>query len=478
MQKTSCWLVRLGYLYVGVPVFLFITGWCNLPTALIGGSVVLASLYLACKNAPVLWVPPNKAQWEKLVWIALVGIIWVYLSGIGALVFQNADHNCRNPLFELLVQYPWPVQPANPPVILTYYIGFWLPSALVGKLAHSVQLGFYAQIVWAALGVFLTFYLISALCKRARYWPVFLFILFSGLDVLGCVLVGKAWLLSSPINHLEWWYPYFQFSSFTTQLFWVFNQALPMWVFILLMLHEKNNKNMAFLYACTLLHSTLPAMGALPFVGYWYIKNGTTYTYVKAALRDWKNTVLHSLTFQNIAGAGVVGLISFTYLTNNIAGGATHAGEPLFLQIPLWHWLVCFFLPEVGLFLLLIYKRHKRNVLYYMCWVCLLVYPFIRVGEGPDFCMRATIPALVLLYVMTLQTLDNYRWRTHNKGLLALLLVVLALGSLTPLHEITRTIYATRLGITRPKNDLSLNNFFGWQEGNPFLRYFGKQPKN
>lgn len=473
MHKTSPWLVRLAYLYLGLPIFIFITGWCNLPTALLGGLIVLVSLYCTCKNAPSLWIPSTRTQIHKLICIGLIGLLWVYLSGIGALVFQNTDHDCRNPLFELLVQQSWPVQLEDPPVILTYYIGFWLPSAMVGKLLHSVQLGFYAQIGWATLGVFLTFYFILALLKRVNYWPILLFIFFSGLDVLGCLLTENSSLLYPPITHMEWWYPSFQFSSFTTQLFWVFNQALPMWVAILLMMHEKNNKSLAFIYACTLLHSTLPAIGALPFVIYWYFKNGTTYTYLKTAFFHWKNTILSSFTFQNLAGAAMVGLISFSYLSNNIAS-AHRDGSALFAHVELLHWLICFFLPEVGLYLLLIWKRHKRNALYYMCLVCFLVYPFIQVGNGPDFCMRATIPVLLLLYVMVLKTLANAHWRHQNKVLLGLFVVVILLGSITPQHEIFRTVYATRLGIIRPKDALGLDNFFGWREGNSFLKYFGK----
>ena len=249
MQKTSPWLVRLAYLYLVLPVFIFITGWCNIPTALAGGLIILGSLFFTCKNAPSLWMPQNKQQLHFLCMVGIISLTWVYLSGIGALSFQNLDHNCRNPLFELLVTQPWPVVLDNPPAILTYYIGFWMPSALVGKLAHSIQLGYYAQVVWASLGVFLVFYLILATVKRKNYGPIVLFILFSGMDLAGCILMGKTTLVTAPLAHLEWWYPAFQFSSFTTQLIWVFNQALPAWLAVLLLYHEKNNKSLAFIYA-------------------------------------------------------------------------------------------------------------------------------------------------------------------------------------------------------------------------------------
>lgn len=473
MPKTSAWLVRLAYLYIVLPVFIFMVGWCNLPTALTGAVILTVSFYCSCKNAPRLWMPQTAAEKRLLLLVFLLGLVWVYLSGIGALVFQNLDHNCRNPIFELLVQAPWPVRLTEPPALLTYYIGFWLPPAVVGKLFHSVQVGYYAQIIWAAIGVFLCFYLLLASLKRKTYWPVLLFIFFSGLDIWGCFSMGFIQLVKNPFSHLEWWYPYSQFSSFTTQLFWVFNQALPAWVGVLLWYHEKDNKNMAFLYACLFLNSTLPAIGLFPFMVYGYFKNGQTYTYAKTALFHLKETVLQSFTFQNLAGACWVVLVSFAYLSRN-ASGAANLANPVSVHVDLLHWFVIFFLPEAGFYLLLIWKAQRKNMLYYLCTGCLLIYPFIQVGFGPDFCMRATIPALVLLFVMVAKTLENNRWRAKHRVACCLLVAVLLIGAITPLHEFARTIYLTRHGYTKVAPNLSFDNFFGYTEKNLFWKYFAK----
>ena len=477
MQKTSSFFVRLAYIYAVLPVFIFIIGWCNIPTALAGVAILLFSFVRTFNNAPALWVPQNPSQKRLLLLTFLLGTVWVYLSGIGALVFQNLDHNCRNPIFEILVQAPWPVRLAEPPAVLTYYIGFWLPPAVIGKLLHSVQIGYYAQICWASIGVFLFFYLLLAALKHKTYWPILLFLFFSGLDAVGCVAMGFANLVHNPLAHLEWWYPYSQFSSFTTQLFWVFNQAIPAWVTVMILWHEKNNKSMAFLYACLFINSTLPAIGLFPFIVYWYFKNTTAYTDIKTAFRHLKTTILHSLTFQNIIGALFVVLVSFAYLSRN-AAGASSTQHPVVLDINILHWLLFFLLPEVGFYLLLIWQHQKRNILYYLCWGCFLIYPFIRVGGGPDFCMRATIPALILLYVLLVRTLEDTDWRKKYRVSFYVILLLLGVGALTPLHEFTRTIHFTRLGYTKVDPNLSFDNFFGYTKGNIFLKYFGKQIKN
>ena len=471
MKNSSKLLVQLAYLYVILPVVIFVVGWCNLPTACIGGIIILISLYFTCKNAPALWQAQNSAQKRMLLFIVLISLVWVYLSGIGALAFQNTDHNTRNPIFEILVQNPWPVVFKNPPVILTYYIGFWLPSALIGKLFHSIILGFSLQIVWATLGIFLFFYLLLAALKHKSYWPVLLFIFFSGLDAIGCLGTEYAGLISIPYSHMEWWYFDFQFSSFTTQLFWVFNQAIPLWVTVMLMYHEKNNKSLLFLYACLFLQSTLPALGLFPFMVYWYIKKGTPI--YNPILGQLKKAFLSSLTWQNIPGALCVVVVTGVYLSANIAGGY-YSFTQLFAQTDLWHWFVIFFVPEVGFYLLCIWPIYRKDPLYYLCAGCFLIYPFIQIGFGPDFCMRGTLPALVLLYVMIARTLENKTFRQGHRVFFYTLIILLGVGSITPLHEFTRTIHFTRLGQTKIAPALFLHNFFGYTKDNRFLKYFGK----
>ena len=477
-QNTSPRFVQIGYFYLFFPVLIFVLGWCNLPTVLLGIPLLCISCYLLCKNAPKLWVPQNSKQKALLISIALISLLWVCSSGIGALVFQNLDHNCRNPLFEMLVQNHWPVvvDTGGGTAILTYYIGFWMPSALLGKLLHSVQMGYYCQIAWATIGIFIFFYLVLACLKRKNYLPILIFIFFSGLDALGHVLLNNLEPLAQPISHLEWWFPYFQFSSFTTQLFWVFNQAIPAWVAVLLMYHERNNKNLIFLYACLFLQSTLPAIGLFPFVMYWYLKNGTSFLFLKSGLVHLKKVILSSFTFQNIIGGILITIISFSYLSGNVSGAHRSLLSPSLLQFCTW--LGSFFLAEAGLFLLCLYKHQRHNILFYLTLVCLLLYPFIKVGASADFCMRATIPPLVLLYIMVVQNIESYSFKKRQPFAYYVLVVLLCIGSVTPLHEFSRTFYLTSKGITKVAPALSFNNFFGWTQDNLFLKYFGKDVKN
>jgi hypothetical protein len=185
MNKTSNIFAILGYVYLALPIIIFFIGWCNVPTAIVGTLIILVSLFLAVKNAPQLWLPKDKKQVLFLVSLFVIALIWVYLSGIGALVYQNQDHDCRNPIFEMLVTQPWPVVHNEYSAFMSYYIAFWLPSAVMGKIFGSVQVGYCSQILWAAIGIFLFFYYVLAGLRKKNYIPIIIFIFFSGLDILG-----------------------------------------------------------------------------------------------------------------------------------------------------------------------------------------------------------------------------------------------------------------------------------------------------
>lgn len=474
MRSKSKLIPIVAYIYLALSTLLFTVGWCNLPTAIIGAVIIIISLYLTCKNAPEIWAPQNRKEFIFVAGLFAVALLWVYLSGIGALCFQNEDHECRNPLFEILVKYDWPIMRYDVPMILTYYVGFWLPCAVVGKIFKSIEIGYFTQVIWATIGVFLFFRLLLQNVKKKNFLPIFIFIFFSGLDILGCVIVYKMKYVLSPVAHLEWWYGRYQFSSFTTQLFWVFNQAIPAWIAVMLMYNEKNNKSMFFIYSCMLICCTFPAVGLLPFVLYWYIKNGKTYTYFKAALLNIKSTIISSITFQNIVGTAFVALVMVPYLTGNFAAEQKD-GTTLIQNTDFIYWLFSFFFIEVGLYLLLVWVNNKRNILYYMSFACFLIYPFITIGTTWDFCMRASIPVLMMLCLMVIRILESEKFKKKYPVIFVILAVTFLIGLINPVHEITRTVIFTSQGYTKINSSLSYKNFFGPAEGNLFIKYFGKK---
>ena len=70
----------------------------------------------------------------------------------------------------------------------------------------------------------ITIYLSNRYFNKKSYIFLFVFVAFSGLDII------PGFSANVPIDfiyHIERWAKYFQYSSKTTLLYWVFNQAIP-----------------------------------------------------------------------------------------------------------------------------------------------------------------------------------------------------------------------------------------------------------
>ena len=431
-----------AYLYIGVPILIFMLGWMNwyigIPLALI----VLISLFLCFRDESRTPISNDRViSGSTLGAMILLACAWVYLSGIGGYVFQNYDHLYRNQIFKILVEQPWPpMKTLGTPsgfqtVFLSYYIGFWLPAALVGKV-FGLDAGFAFQYVWAVIGIAIVFIL---LFKRTRKWnaaTLLVFIFFSGLDIVGCLLVGENILAMNIQEHIEWWSGY-QFSSHTTDLFWVFNQAIYGWLLTMMIMDEADNKRLIFFWSFGLLECTFPFVGMIPFVGYKIL---STIQWKGIKIKDFLKRTNRLFSFENVLGGGVIGIVTFLYLFGNKSSGSTFFG--LIQTRPTdWFMFLLFIFVEIGFFSVAIFRYQKKNPLYWISLATLLVCPLVRIGGSGDFCMRASIPSLLILCLLVMESLykswaENRRW---FYGILAFFLI----GAITPVHEFIRTTAQT-----------------------------------
>lgn len=537
-QKLDRVMYEISVVYIALPVFIFLAGWLRLIVAVPVCIIFLVSLILMLRNRPeaIAW-HLTKAQWGIL--LASLGLlaVWVFLSGQGGFAFQNSDYEYRNAIFHDLINKSWPViynfssqnnaatisvASASNTAILTYYIGFWLPGALVGKL-----FGWYAANIflylWSLLGVVLVAYYLFRTLRKASVRTVLIFIFFSGMDFLGYLLGNRA--LPGPTQHIEWWSG-LQYSSNTTLLFWVFNQTIVMWLAVLLIMNLKNSRSLFFLYAMLLLQGPFPFLGMLPIVlwkayqGYplnLKRKNGKG-TNAAAAFFVWFwNGVRRALTFENIVGGISVLLIVCLYFANNISAASTGANKSSFNYIP-------FIIFECGLYLLFLFVDHRKEPLYWICVGSLLVIPFYSIGSSQDFCMRVSIPALFVMQIMiqqsllgrtvypgnevscgeasvSVKTLGNTAdvkitevqpasssrstiANRESKLIRIILIVFLIIGAVVPMQEMLRSIvytlppnnYTWSDSIKTLGNDMSsASNFLGLTKDNLFYEYLARK---
>jgi hypothetical protein len=428
------WLTRISILYLVLPFILFVLGWLRLSIAVPVVLLILWAIWKLFAQSPI--TNYHLPTLQSAFYLLLVTFLWLFFSGIGGYTFQNWDHHWRNAVFHDLIAYDFPViysAPEKGPIqALVYYVGCWLPAAWVGKFFGWAAANF-ALFLWTWLGVLLVALQLGDVLKTSAVKTALLLIFFSGLDSLGALFFARDYpTLFPPIQHLEIWSGDLQYSSFTTQLFWVFNQAVPAWLCIALLADEPITNHQSanlpispvahklFAYSLCFFFAPLAALGLFPYLVIELVKH-----------TDFKSS-FRNLCLGVLLASGIIVLVSFLYFSSNAA-----AQERGFQAIALKDFLA-FFLLEGGFLWLALAPLQWRHPRWAVTGLLLAVIPFVQLGGGRDFVMRASIAPLFYLMMMTGEAVFQ---KTAPRFLLILLYLWLAFGALTPLYEINRSIY-------------------------------------
>lgn len=526
----------VAYIYIFLPVFLFLVLWLKLYIGIPLGLLLIWFVYRALKSArPVLSINRNRKTMMIIAAAALIALVWVLLAGTGEVLAQYDDNSVRNGLLRLLIDDPWPVTRSMTyhGVIqqrgLVYYLGFILPAALFGK-AFSLQAAQIFLILWCSLGIFLAWYFTCDSRGRLRLWYFPVLIFFSGLGVLGYYLFGGVY--GAEGVRYEWWAEIFRFASPSSLICAAYNQFIPAWLLYLLIMRQKENKYIILLWSGSLIMCTFPAVGMLPFVAYKMIDNmrasqaDTEQSKTKSEpetkkVNEGKKRILSFVSVANLLGV-VIALICTAFLfTGNPAGNIIHRStsvvpearntvmasgdntggliieegeEPQERELPRYGLIdvehagrflryLIFIVIEAGIIYAIIFKAKKKDPLFYISLGTLILCPFIRVGDGIDFCMRASIPALFCMCQLSIDAGRIYK-ATKKYLLLLLLAVCLYFGVWRGVDmlrvPIEMTLEIRAQGIERPvqawsSDKLLTSNYYSCNtEGKIFYEYLAR----
>lgn len=408
-------MYSVSVIYIALPIYLFIIFWLRPLAAVPAGTIFVISCFLMIRNKPlpVKW----NVSWKTGIAIPVclgILVLWLYFSGLGGLSFQNADYHYRNAIFHDLINQAWPVlydsaalagqavPGSSDGLILTYYIAFWLPAALVGKVFGWVAANRFL-FFWALLGCVQILYYLFRTLRTVKVWAVLVMVFFSGADILGFLWLQKGqW--PGFMDHIEWWSG-FQYSSNTTLLFWVFNQTIVIWLAILLVLNLPNTRSLFFLYSMLLLHGPFPFIGMLPII-LWKAYEGHALRLKDNPVAKWLSVsaqwfwggIRRALSFENICGGISVLVICYLYLSNNVSGQTSGMNS-------ITRFLILFLFVDAGLFLLVLFMDYKKSPLYWLCLISLVLIPLFRIGGSQDFCMRVSIPVLFMVHIFVQKSL-------------------------------------------------------------------------
>ncbi len=472
--------------YLAVPLLLFFLGWMRpvwgVPAALLltGTLGVLSRRgWRLLPGEEILTREEKKHLRIGLLWTAIPVALLVAQIGAGGFGFGTYDwDNKHNIVFADLVRSAWPVvyrgsgTPENG-LMLVYYVGYYLPAALVGKVLGWTA-GNIAWQLWTQFGFLLVSgWFVTFAGARAR-WLGVLFLLFSGADSLGQLVHNLELRLHVPgaSGETDWQFHsndhwnatksyYVLYRANVLQLFWAPQHLLVGWLGIALLLHRSasfvqggetpalvRNAPMwdgaaggAALLGWSLLvfWSPLIGVGCLPFLVALLVRELRVRRFDRAptAKRE-RSFVGAGVWISSAVCVGVIGLYLAFRLPpppGSLPQRGAHFGFLLGQLLrdeglhAFWRYGV-FVLLEFGLLCALVWPRSRteqaapwRAPLLVAVGTLLLLPCFIY-GYYNDLVMRSSIPALAVVCVaIAVFFQDQSVSRARRLGVLVLLLL-------------------------------------------------------
>jgi hypothetical protein len=434
-------LAAAALAYLAAPSFVFLLTWLQLPLGLATAALLATALYQLLRRLPPTAAPYTRSA---LLFLVILAFVWAALGGAGHFVYANSDWRTRDAVYGDLILSAWPPEYGlhdGVPLILRTAMGYYLPPALLSKLAGTE----FASLIlfgWTALGVAL-FLLLLPLPKRLGWRLIlhgFLVVFFSGMDWPAIVLVhGQLPIFPLP---LEWWRPW-TYTSLTGQLFWAPNHALALWLGTALFYRYRANP-------------ILPVLGLvlLPLLLLWtpFAVIGLLPWFLWGTLRAWPSTgslARGTTAAQWVSGAILTAVVVSLFtrpaiaaaFASAVAAGDNAVTKAAGIDVDLVAAYVQFVAFEFGLLVLLLRPRHvdARQALAIASGLLLLL-PLAHFGPSNDWVLRVSTPSLLVLLCLALAELDVPGQDILRSLRLTALVAILVLGAITPVFEISRAI--------------------------------------
>jgi hypothetical protein len=325
-------------------------------------------------------------------------------------------------------------------------LGYYLPAALIGKAA-GLPAAHAVMALWTAAGA--TLFLVQVLSRMpsrlgAALAATAVIVFFSGFDVIGTLLrvpaSGAHWDIT---GHLEWWARRYQYSSMTTQLFWVPNHALCGWVAMGLLLRSPRGGGLEpmlpIVVAAVALWSPLTALGVVPFAA-WRA--------CRTMLREHSLRLLDPRVWLPALGVGMAVSAYLLLDPSRIPRGWTVDVGSVGAAAADVARLLEFFMLEAG-FIGLAILAIRRSSQVVLALAILLILPVFSFGFWNDFAMRVSIPSLTVLAIGACLALIEGASSRSLRIKQAVLLGLLGVGAVTPFQEFARALMLEAWPINR-----------------------------
>lgn len=427
-----------AYIYIVLPIIIFFLTWLKWYIGIPMSIILIMGLVVLLKKNYMNNCKKINISVKSLLGICLFLLIWNWLSGQGGFFYQTWDNHYRNAILNDLINYSWPVIYPETGNALVYYLMHWIVPAIFGKIFGNLG-GRIALFVWTYIGLIIIYLLLVHIIKadtKNKLWTVaIVFVIWGGLDNIGWSIMDVFGQHNYVLGSGEGWldlvtgqYPYaYQYSSNNTLLSWVYNQAIVPWMIVLLFLENRNVQIFAFLGLIMLPYGPIPFIG---FVAILIIYAVPIYIN-KIKTKQYFEMIKETFSIENVSAILTVFpiFLMFYKCNENVGEDMSFLG----FYVPLSEYglkriliLVLFYVLEFGIYSCIVYKKYKNDKLYYIINVSLILIPIFRIGTGRDFCMRGSVPALLILMIMVLKYIFDTNYK--NKAIITIVLTIAALN--------------------------------------------------
>lgn len=427
--------------YILLPVFIFFALWTRVVFTIAFVALILWFLYSQrnsfVKNYQAVF---DKSQKIKLAIILVFLFILVILSGAGGIIAQTSDYDKHNAILRDLITHNNPAiikVPEGESGLLVYYIAYYLPSVVVGKL-FGFNAAAMALMLWTYLGVVIGVMWLFRIFKKVSFLPIIVFTFFSGFDIFGTVVSsGRGGL--KEIMHKEWWMSPFtlQISSTSSLLNWVPHMFIPAFMLTMLLYFYKDEKAIPdvtyLLVAASFLWSPFICLGLLPFFAYPVIR------------RLKHSGIKNIISLPSLLCCALMSAVTLLYITSSSTSGfdlkLVFFAYDVSLREIFTAYLM-FMLFEVGLLFVLLKNTTQNKKVLYFTMVIFIASTLIHGGANNDFCMRVTIPAFIILFILFTEVFIN---ALNNKKIVvsAICCIMVFLMSYTAINDIAARLIVT-----------------------------------
>jgi hypothetical protein len=434
-------LIGAALLYLALPNLIFMAGWLTWPIALLLSTLLVTGLWHWWRGQNHIQTTNLVSTRQTALILAALALLWAYFGGAGHFVYANADWKTRDAVYADLILGDWPtayLSATGQLELLRSAFAYFLPSALATSvlgIAHADAL-LYS---WTALGVWLFLLLLPLPDQRiSRVLASALIVaFFSGMDYLGVIIISG----DTPIFplRLEWW-THFSYSSLSGQLFWAPNHTLPLWLLAVILYRSwaRSDFLLTIGIAATLtaLWTPFAPISVLPYIAVHVWQH---------RLRTLKTIHLTQALFLLAWLAVIIPFFSLNSGDIPIKTGVAHADTRGNFAYAYLIFVLC----EFALLWLLLLRAQATpspsRTLLVISGAMLFALPFVFYGPSNDILLRGSAPPLLILLIFTLSSLFSAKESPADKSperqqLRIGVLLLLAIGALTPLHEIARAI--------------------------------------